>query len=130
MIPRGGQKGKGKGYGKKRIYYTEEGQEEEGDIEDEDLEQDQEAYGAYLEGLEEDEAEDEELETIEEEDELQEDELKEAWAAGWKARSQQAEKKKKKKFRGWKKDSPSKGYSKEEREIRGKPTPPPVAAWR
>lgn len=117
VVPRGGQKGKGKGFGKKKVFYTEDGQheEEEGDEDEEDLEQDQEAYGAYLEGLDEEEAEAEELEAIEEEDELQEDELKEAWAAGWKARQQQADKKK---FRGWKKDSPSKGYNKEERDKR------------
>ena len=106
MMPRSSaKKGEGKGGGKKKVYLTMEGEAEDFE-EEEDLEAEEGAYEAYLENRE--EAEDEmdaieegvEDEEIEEEG-LEEEELKEAWAAGWKAKAQQAEKKK---FRGWKSD--------------------------
>ena len=75
-----------------------EDEEEKPEEEEEDLEKDEEAYRAYLEYHEEDpELEDipeEDEEDEEEEEELQEEELKEAWAAGWRAKAQQSDRKK------------------------------------
>ena len=100
-----GRKGDGKRRGNefRKTYYVDEDDEEQEDIDGEDLEQDESAYKAYVMNLEEDGPGDDE-EQAEEEDEdwdgeSAEEELKEAWAAGWKAKSQQNEKKK---FRGWK----------------------------
>ena len=95
--------GKGFKKGERKTYYEEAGFEVE-EVE-EDLEEDDEAYGTYLEQQEQEEGR-QDLDPIEEEedqeleeDSLAEEELKEAWAAGWKAKSQQNEKKR---YRGWK----------------------------
>ena len=96
--------GKGFRKGEKKTFYEDAGNEEE--EQEEDLEEDEEAFGTYLEQQDQEEARgdldpiDEEEEDQEyEEESLGEEELKEAWAAGWKAKSQQNEKKK---YRGWK----------------------------
>ena len=98
-------KGKGKGgrdeknLDKKAFVVDDEAENYEEGSAEEDLEREEGAYGAYLEH------QDEEGEDPEDEDEdweeasLQEEELKEAWAAGWKAKSQQSDKRKN---RGWK----------------------------
>ncbi|CAL1135188.1 unnamed protein product [Cladocopium goreaui] len=88
----------------KKTFYEDKDAEEEEEAE-EDLEAEEDPYREYIndtgntqevlmEIREEDVDEDEE-----DEESFQDDDLKEAWAAGWRAKSQQNEKKK---YRGWK----------------------------
>lgn len=73
----------------------------EDENEEEDLEKEAGAYEAFIQGQDEDEEEEEQGEDGEasEEEALTVDELKEAWAAGWRAKDQVAEKKKNRNFR-------------------------------
>ena len=93
----------------------EDGEEEmqgaEDENEDEDLEKEAGAYEAFVQdrGEEEDEEEEQFEDGEASEDEaLTVDELKEAWAAGWRAKDQVAEKKKNRNFRGG--GGPRKGH--------------------
>ena len=104
--------GKGFKKGEKKVFYEDGGTKE--DEQEEDLEEDEEALGVYLEQQEQEEGR-QDLEAIEEEEEpdfeeesLGEEKLKEAWAAGWKAKSQQN---KKKRYRGWKGSGTGQGSS-------------------
>ena len=97
------KKGFSKGSGT-HVADREEGAESHEEEDDEDLEHDPQAYETYMQDREEDA--DEILEEDAEEDECSEDEasvtqeeLKEAWAAGWRAKDQIAEKKRHRSFK-------------------------------
>ena len=97
------KKGFSKGSGT-HVADREEGAESHDEEDDEDLEHDPQAYETYMQDREEDA--DEILEEDAEEDECSEDEasvtqeeLKEAWAAGWRAKDQIAEKKRHRSFK-------------------------------
>ena len=98
-------RGKGRGHPVHLASIDEEASQDLGELEDEDedLEQDPEAYEAYLQDRQAngdevpEEPEDEEDCT---DDEVTHEELKEAWAAGWRAKDQVAEKRKGRNFKG------------------------------
>lgn len=101
---KGGGKGSSKGDGKgrsleKKTFVVDEEAEDWETGSGEDLECEEGAYGAYLENQEDEADEAEEDEEDWEEASMPEEELKEAWAAGWKAKSQQNDRRKN---RGWK----------------------------
>ena len=89
-----------KGHGSYLTAIEEQDVEEE--IDEEDLEKDPEAYEAYLQEQmpeDEEEVEDEAEDEVSEEEAITAEELKEAWAAGWRAKDQVAEKRKGRNFR-------------------------------
>ena len=120
VLPMKAKKGDGKSKHRTYVVDGEEDEDRPEEEEEEDLEKDEEAYRTYLEYHEEDpELEDipeEDEGDMEEEEELQEEELKEAWAAGWRAKAQQSDRKK---FRGWKGSSKgsSKGAQEDKRKV-------------